>query len=258
MAAGVVRRLDDATPERATGDTAETFELIADPHYAEAMRLRVLRFSAGTSARRVDRAHDDLLFVTSGSGTLHAGGADQDLEAGVAAFVAVGESWSVTVGAGHQLELWGVLVPAPPGPAARAMAKPSGAARRAARLGAQERQEATSHRAYEVLFDASSGSGGATQFVGFIPPSGAPEHYHLYDELCVILRGQGVLHTQGTRQPIAAGSAFHIAPRLLHSVQNTGTGDLWILGVFRPEGSPSAAYYPDGTPAPGHDDAGLG
>ena len=255
MAPGVVRRVDDVTSSRADGDTVEIFELVADPHYAEAMRLRVLRFFAGTSMPRCDQAHDDLLFVTSGSGTLHAGGCDHELTAGAAAFVGAGESWSVTVGAGQRLELSGVLVPAPPGPAARAMAKPSGAPRRVARLGSSERQEASANRAYEVLFDASCGSGGATQFVGFIPPSGAPEHYHLYDELCMIVRGEGVFHTQGTRQVISAGSAFHVAPRLLHSVQNTGSDDLWILGVFRPEGSPSAAYYPDGAPAPGHEES---
>ena len=30
--------------------------------------------------------------------------------------------------------------------------------------------------------------------------------------------------------------------------------DLWILGTFRPAGSPAAAYYPDGRPAPGYDE----
>ncbi|MFM2159877.1 MAG: hypothetical protein RLY39_408, partial [Actinomycetota bacterium] len=25
-----------------------------------------------------------------------------------------------------------------------------------------------------------------------------------------------------------------------------------LLGVFRPQGSPAAAYYPDGRPAPGY------
>ena len=39
---------------------------------------------------------------------------------------------------------------------------------------------------------------------------------------------------------------------MLHSLENTGTDDLWVLGVFRPEGSAAAAYYPDGHPAPGH------
>jgi hypothetical protein len=46
------------------------------------------------------------------------------------------------------------------------------------------------------------------------------------------------------------GSAFHVAPRFLHAIHNPNSEDLWILGVFRPEGSPAAAFYPDGRPAP--------
>jgi mannose-6-phosphate isomerase-like protein (cupin superfamily) len=91
-------------------------------------------------------------------------------------------------------------------------------------------------------------------FVGFIPTSGAPEHYHLYDEICVIVGGSGVLHTTGRAQPLEVGSAFHVAPRLLHALENPNEQDLWVLGVFRPEGSAAAAYYPDGRPAPTNQD----
>jgi mannose-6-phosphate isomerase-like protein (cupin superfamily) len=91
-------------------------------------------------------------------------------------------------------------------------------------------------------------------FVGFIPTSGAPEHYHLYDEICVIVRGHGTLHAGGRSQALSVGSAFHVAPRFLHALENPNPEDLWILGVFRPEGSAAAAYYPDGTPAPNNED----
>jgi hypothetical protein len=49
------------------------------------------------------------------------------------------------------------------------------------------------------------------------------------------------------------GSAFHVAPRFLHALENPNVEDLWVLGVFRPEGSAAAAYYPDGTPAPNNE-----
>ena len=123
-----------------------------------------------------------------------------------------------------------------------------------ARLGAQAAQAATADREFEVLFNRDRGSRGATMFVGFIPTSGAPEHYHLYDEICVIVRGSGILHTRGTQQPFGVGSAFHVAPRLLHALENPQPEDLWLLGVFRPEGSAAAAYYPDGRPAPNNED----
>jgi len=91
-------------------------------------------------------------------------------------------------------------------------------------------------------------------FVGFIPTSGAPEHYHIYDEICVIVRGSGAVHTLGIKQELGVGSAFHVAPRLLHAIENPNPDDLWLLGVFRPEGSAAAAYYPDGRPAPNNED----
>ena len=115
--------------------------------------------------------------------------------------------------------------------------------------------DATSDRQFEVIFDASNGSSDATMFVGFIPPSGAPSHYHLYDEICYILRGNGEFKSGDQSQLLAAGSAFAVVPRLLHALSNTAQEDLWLLGVFRPEGSPAAAYYPDGKPAPGYSES---
>ena len=72
--------------------------------------------------------------------------------------------------------------------------------------------------------------------------------------ICVIVRGSGTLHCRDTEEPIASGSAFHVAPRLLHALENPNSADLWVLGVFRPEGSAAAAFYPDGTPAPNNED----
>ena len=115
--------------------------------------------------------------------------------------------------------------------------------------------KATGNREFEVLFDESRGSSGATMFVGFIPTSGAPAHYHLYDEICHIVRGGGTFVVGDTKVPIGPGSTFMVVPRMLHSIVNEREEDLWILGTFRPAGSPAAAYYPDGRPAPGYDEA---
>ena len=89
-------------------------------------------------------------------------------------------------------------------------------------------------------------------FVGFIPTSGAPAHFHLYDEICQIISGGGRLETYGKKQELVPGSTFAVVPRMLHSLINDRDEDLWVLGIFRPQGSPAAAYYPDGTPAPGY------
>ncbi len=88
-----------------------------------------------------------------------------------------------------------------------------------------------------------------TQFIGFVPPGRAPDHYHHYDEVIYILEGRGVLHVAGAASPLAPGSCVHLPSRLVHCLENSGAGELELLGVFSPAGSPAEAYYPDGSPA---------
>ena len=231
-------------------------EMIKPEHYAEPLVLRHLTFTEGKSETRRDGAHDEMLYVLSGRGTLsiHQGGAhsSHEIGPGTAIQILAGGEWFVS--AIEQVQLLSFLVPAPITPFAAAIEKPTAPVIDVAELGQQNSETATCDRPFEVLFDASRGSRGATMFVGFIPTSGAPEHYHLYDEICVIVSGSGVLHALGREQVLTAGSAFHVAPRLLHALENPNDEDLWVLGVFRPEGSAAAAYYPDGRPAPNNQD----
>lgn len=231
-------------------------EMIKPEHYAEPLVLRHVTFAEGKSEPRRDDAHDEMLYVLSGGGTLsiHQGGSHSSHEVGpgTAIQILAGGEWFVS--AIEQIQLLSFLVPAPITPFAAAIEKPTAPVIDVAELGQQNSETATCDRQFEVLFDASRGSRGATMFVGFIPTSGAPEHYHLYDEICVIVSGSGVLHALGREQVLTAGSAFHVAPRLLHALENPNDEDLWVLGVFRPEGSAAAAYYPDGRPAPNNQD----
>ena len=235
------------------GDIVVERRVIPGGHYAEPMVHRSLRVTAGDSHPRCDHLNDELLYVMTGVGTI-AIGVDGHVELcevgeGDAVQIHAGESWKAVVPAG-ELHLLSFLVPAPVTPWSAQLARPVDRVIHVARLGEQDSQAATADRQFEVLFDSTRGSRGATMFVGFIPTSGAPEHYHLYDEICVIIRGSGFLHALGRVQPIERGSAFHVAPRLLHAIENPHPKDLWILGVFRPEGSATAAFSPDGRPAP--------
>ena len=94
-----------------------------------------------------------------------------------------------------------------------------------------------------------SGCPSVTQFVGFVPPGRAPDHYHRYDEVIYILEGRGVLHIGGEEAPLGPGDSVHLPATVVHSIENAGRSELRLLGVFRPGGSPAEAYYPDGTPA---------
>jgi|ERR1051325_4830139 mannose-6-phosphate isomerase-like protein (cupin superfamily) len=84
--------------------------------------------------------------------------------------------------------------------------------------------------------------GEVTQFVGIIPPGRAPDHYHLYEEVLCILDGEGVMWAGASSAPIAKGSCIYLPKGQMHCVENTGSSDLRLLGVFYPAGSPAVRY----------------
>jgi len=100
--------------------------------------------------------------------------------------------------------------------------------------------EITGDRRFRVLFGPGSGCEAATQFLGEIPPGRAPLHSHTYDEVVLVLEGEGVLHAGPVEHPIAAGTCVHLSPGQQHCLENTGQGTLRVLGVFHPGGSPAA------------------
>jgi quercetin dioxygenase-like cupin family protein len=174
---------------------------------------------------------DELLYVLTGSGRLRVGGEEHPLSPGVAVLVPAGASWA----ADGDARAVSVLVHDPE----------QGAAPAVVDCGASERGTATAGRQF-VLGPACPS---ATQFVGLIPPGRAPDHYHEYDEVIYVLEGEGVLEIGGEQAELRPGSCVHLPRRLVHCLANTGDAELRVLGVFRPAGSPAAAFYPDGTPA---------
>jgi mannose-6-phosphate isomerase-like protein (cupin superfamily) len=100
--------------------------------------------------------------------------------------------------------------------------------------------EVTGDRRFRVLFGPGNGCEAATQFLGEIPPGRAPLHSHTYDEVVLVLEGEGVLHAGTVEHPIAAGTCIHLPPGQQHCLENTGQSMLRVLGVFHPGGSPAA------------------
>jgi mannose-6-phosphate isomerase-like protein (cupin superfamily) len=142
-----------------------------------------------------------------------------------------------------------------PGPAATAGDVPggqaAGAAGTAGLLVSDLRDcaaEVTGDRRFRVLFGPGRGCAEATQFVGEIPPGRAPAHSHAYDEVVLILAGDGVVHAGGTDHPLAPGTCVHLPPGQQHCLENTGQATLMVLGVFHPGGSPAAKQEPAARP----------
>jgi mannose-6-phosphate isomerase-like protein (cupin superfamily) len=100
----------------------------------------------------------------------------------------------------------------------------------------------TADRWYRVLVDDEVGSTQATQFVGSIPPGRAPDHFHNYEEVLFILKGEGRMWAGESNTSIGPGSCIYLPKGQVHCVENTGTDELRLLGVFYPAGSPSVRY----------------
>jgi quercetin dioxygenase-like cupin family protein len=199
----------------------------------EAFEQDVLRFD-GPSEARASEADDELLYVLGGAGVAEIGGERVELVPGTAAHVGRGTPWQVAEADG--LEILSVVV-RDPAPAETTHAV----------VGAEDGEAgaATAGRSFRLLAPSAT----ATQFVGYIPVGRAPDHYHPYDEVVYVLRGNGQLHVEGETAPLQPGSCVHLPARLVHCLENSGPEEMHVLGVFRPAGSPAEAYYPDGTRA---------
>ena len=174
----------------------------------------------------------ELWFVIAGAGEFASGGAPpRPVRPDTAVWLPPGGRYNLS--AGVALRVDSVCLPAGPAGAA------ADDAPRLVELGDRP-VEMTGDRRFRVLFGPGNGCPAATQFVGEIPPGRAPAHSHPYDEVVLVLDGQGVLHRGPADEPLAPGSCVHLPPGGPHCLENTGQGTLRVLGVFHPGGSPAA------------------
>ena len=210
---------------------AEVTPLFTVPEF----RQRLLRPEGGGGERR-DGERDEVLYVLAGSAVATVGDERLELEPGTGVFVARGTPWQVESAEG--LDVLSVLVEDP---------LPASATHAA--IAGGERGPATAGREFTLLAQPENGCESVTQFVGYIPVGRAPDHFHKYDEVVYVLKGEGAFHAEGESAALHAGSCVHIPARLVHCLENHGPEEMHVLGVFRPAGSPAEAYYPDGSAA---------
>jgi mannose-6-phosphate isomerase-like protein (cupin superfamily) len=208
---------------------------------ARYLRQEFLEITPGRTLSREAGDLESLLFVVSGTGSLTFAGSHV-LVGGTAARVPPNQDYKLAAGDSEPLLVVCVLV------RGRARA-PRAQQPVTISLADQQSDAATASREYRMLFGPPSGCTSATQFVGYIPPGRAPDHYHEYDEVIFVLEGTGVVHIGADSTPAAFGTCIRLPARVIHSVENVGTEPMSVLGVFCPAGSPAAAFYPDGTPA---------
>jgi len=233
-----VQRPEDAHPLEA-GEGVER-RVVVPPERGSELALDTLLLGPGTSVDLTDPVHDTLLFAALGSGML--GGVPLDSPS--AGLLVSGQADTLAAGDDGLFCIRATLG------AATDLHAPMGTPEAVVALDEVEPGAATGSRSFQVLHGPHNGSTRATLFVGYIPPGKAPWHYHLYDEIVWVLRGEGRLHLGDDVEALAPGVAFRLHPREVHIVENThGSDELAVVGIFTPAGSPSAAYLEPGVAA---------
>ena len=237
---GVVHAADVAA-ERTAG-VALVRTLMTTGSAGPCLVRRLVDVPSGAHFDGTGAAAGELWFVIAGPGQL-----DIDGHPGLRAahdralWIPAGARYLLRADGPDALQLDAVTLPAWPAGSGRPadLASAGSAAPVAADLGDCP-VERTGDREFRVLFGPGRGCAVATQFVGEIPPGRAPEHSHPYDEVVLVLEGDGVLHADGDDHALSAGTCAHLAPGQVHCLENTGTGPMRVLGVFHPADSPAA------------------
>jgi mannose-6-phosphate isomerase-like protein (cupin superfamily) len=227
-----------------TAGTGATVRTVLDT--GRGLVRRQVEVPAGARHTSATGPGGELCFVIEGAGQLSSGTApDRPVQPDTGVWLPPGTSYSLAAAGPGPLRLDSVLLPESAPGAEPTSADPDGA-EPASTAGplladlAEQPAEITGDRQFRVLFAPGQGCAAATQFVGEIPPGRAPFHRHTYDEVVLILAGEGVLHVGEEDRPLAPGSCLHLAPGTPHCLENTGPATLRVLGVFHPGGSPAA------------------
>lgn len=218
---------------------------------AQAISLRTLEFASGLSPGLRNRESDEVLYVLAGEATLFLDGVAYPVGAETGIYLRPGVTMAVRNPGPDPLVVVSSQCPEPSSepsfdrPQWFAVSDPTPPARPPIVRLSDREAVPTADRWYRVLVDEEAGSTQVTQFIGSIPPGRAPNHFHHYEEVLMILRGTGVMWAGETKTPIAPGSYIYLPKRQIHCVENTGRDELRLLGVFYPAGSPAVRYDAD-------------
>lgn len=206
---------------------------------AHAISFRTLELDEAASLHNEEC--EEVLYVLEGEGTATVDGKRYKLHRDVGIYLA--PDVTLTIESGAPMTFVSSRCPDPCSgglqPAVQAAGGLKPAATPVVRLEDRPPQR-TGNRWYREIV-----SGEVTQFVGSIPPGRAPDHFHLYEEVICILEGTGVMWAGKSQTPIGAGSCIFLPRKQIHCVENTGPGELRLLGVFYPAGSPAVRYEID-------------
>ena len=202
-------------------------------------------YSGGAGPSRRNPIGEEVLFVVRGEGACYIDGQRYLLAPGTAVFVPAGSIYNIDNSGNGDLEIVSVCCPEDEGteigiePPAR---KPNDTAPFLTVRESDQAPIAAGDRTFKFLVNQDVGARRVTQFIGQIPPGRAPMHHHTYEEAIYVIEGEGRVWTSDGSADFKAGSSVYLPRGVSHSLENTGTTDIKLLGVFHPSGSPDVSY----------------
>ncbi len=202
----------------------------------------VSRYSAGTAPARRNLTAEETLYVVRGSGSCCVDGFRYSLEPGVALYIRPGAASQIE--SAGEMEIVSVCCPEGESETGVEMAAPGLDDDFSIRVAREQDRPSipTGDRVFKLLINQEAGASRVTQFIGVIPPGRAAMHHHTYEEAIYIIEGEGRAHTESGDASFSAGASIYLPRGVSHSIENTGTTNIRLLGVFHPSGSPAARY----------------
>lgn len=209
----------------------------------------VSSYGEGLSLSRRNPAAEEVVYVVGGSGVCYIDGYSYALEPGTAVYIPPGSAYQFENlderGRGvEDLEIISVRCPEDDAEVGITTVIRAQQDTKPFRTVREENQKPipAGDRTFKYLVNEDLGAARVTQFIGLIPTGRAPMHHHTYEEAIYVIEGEGCVHTEDGDAPFRAGSSIYLPRGVRHSVENTGSTDIRVLGVFHPSGSPAAAY----------------
>ncbi|MEW6208618.1 MAG: cupin domain-containing protein [Acidobacteriota bacterium] len=199
-------------------------------------------YSQGLAPSRRNPVSEETLYILRGSGRCNIDGRRYKLRSGTAVYIPPAAAYQIE--AEEEMEIVSVCCPEEE----RAETDVTIFEREtddAPRLTIDESEREAipvSDRTFKYLINSDVGCQRITQFLGVIPPGRAPVHYHTYEEVIYIIEGEGRVHTQSGSADFSKGASIYLPRGVRHSLENTDTTPVKLLGVFHPSGSPAVAY----------------
>lgn len=232
----------DGLDQVSTGDWHQAVVVDRDDGACALSQFRVRLDGIDTPVRRFPDA-DCVLFVLAGRGFVVIGGHRFNLSPECGAFIRPGETFRI-VPVDDALELLLTVCPQSKGGEwLQQMAEDfdDNYPQRVVLVDKKKRQ-ATGDRFYQVLVDADVGSKQITQFIGVIPQSKSPQHFHTYEEVITVLSGNGLMWAGTQSVPIRAGSMIFLPRKRAHCLECQDEEGMHLIGHFYPAGSPAVRY----------------